>query len=66
GRFYPGSRAALAEQVASFLVEGPKKDAIALICPHAGYMYSGAVAGRAFSSVNIPDKIILLGPNHTG
>jgi len=66
GRFYPGTRAALAEQVASFLVEGPKKDAIALICPHAGYMYSGAVAGRAFSSVNIPDKIILLGPNHTG
>jgi len=66
GRFYPGSKAALAEQVASFLIEAPKEDAIALICPHAGYMYSGAIAGRAFSSVNIPDKIILIGPNHTG
>lgn len=66
GRFYPGSKTALAEQVASFLIDAPKEDAIAFICPHAGYMYSGAVAGRAFSSVNIPDKIILIGPNHTG
>lgn len=66
GRFYPGSRTALVQQVASFLTEGPKENATALICPHAGYMYSGAVAGRAYSSVNIPDRIILLGPNHTG
>lgn len=67
GRFYPGSKTALAEQIASYLFEAPKKeDAIALICPHAGYMYSGAIAGQAFSSVNIPDKIILIGPNHTG
>lgn len=66
GRFYPGSKTALAEQVASYLFEAPKEDAIALICPHAGYIYSGAIAGAAFSSVNIPDKIILIGPNHTG
>lgn len=66
GRFYPGNKAALAEQVASFLIERPKEDAIALISPHAGYMYSGSIAGRAFSSVNIPDRIILIGPNHTG
>lgn len=66
GRFYPGTRTSLAGEVASFLVEGPKEDAIAIVCPHAGYMYSGAVAGRAYSSVKIPDKIILLGPNHTG
>lgn len=66
GRFYPGSAAALAEQVASFLVDAPKEEAIALICPHAGYAYSGAIAGAAFSSVRIPDRIILLGPNHTG
>jgi hypothetical protein len=34
--------------------------------PHAGYMYSGRVAGETASRVNIKDKIILLGPNHTG
>ncbi|CAG1065307.1 hypothetical protein BAC1_00886 [uncultured bacterium] len=66
GRFYPGSKASLAGEVASFLAEGPKEDAIAVVCPHAGYMYSGAIAGRAYSMVNVPDKIILLGPNHTG
>lgn len=66
GRFYPGSRASLAREVASFLREGPREDAVAIICPHAGYVYSGAVAGAAYSSVNIPDRVILLGPNHTG
>jgi AmmeMemoRadiSam system protein B len=66
GRFYPGTRAALAESVASYLTGAPKEDAKVLICPHAGYMYSGPTAGRAFSSVHIPDRVILIGPNHTG
>jgi len=38
----------------------------AVVAPHAGYMYSGAVAGETISSIIIRDKIILLGPNHTG
>lgn len=66
GRFYPASPAALAGMVSSFLENSPKCDAKAVICPHAGYMYSGATAGRVLSSVNIPDRVILLGPNHTG
>ena len=66
GRFYPGSKAGLEKSVASYLVDAPKEDALVLICPHAGYMYSGKTAGMAFSSVNIPDRIILIGPNHTG
>ena len=40
-----------------------------MICPHAGYMYSGAVAANAFHELAIdgqPDTIVLLGPNHTG
>jgi len=66
GRFYPGSKAGLEKSVASYLVDTPKEDALVLICPHAGYMYSGKTAGQAFSSVNIPGRVILIGPNHTG
>ncbi|MDD5156094.1 MAG: AmmeMemoRadiSam system protein B [Candidatus Omnitrophica bacterium] len=69
GQFYPSSPDALKKQIASFIA-GPvsvkKTDAIACMLPHAGYMYSGRVAAAALSAINIKNKIILLGPNHTG
>jgi AmmeMemoRadiSam system protein B len=34
--------------------------------PHAGYIYSGGVAGKTFASVSIPDQVVILGPNHHG
>jgi AmmeMemoRadiSam system protein B len=34
--------------------------------PHAGYIYSGSVTGSVLSKVKLPNRIILLGPNHTG
>ena len=40
-----------------------------LICPHAGYVYSGPVAASSFYELAIdgkPDTVVLLGPNHTG
>ncbi len=40
-----------------------------LICPHAGYVYSGSVAAHSFYELAIdgkPDTVVLLGPNHTG
>ncbi len=40
-----------------------------LICPHAGYMYSGPVAAHSFYQLALdgkPDTVVLLGPNHTG
>jgi MEMO1 family protein len=40
--------------------------ALGCIAPHAGYMYSGAVAGAVFARVTVPQRCILLGPNHTG
>jgi AmmeMemoRadiSam system protein B len=40
--------------------------AIGTVIPHAGYMYSGHVAGALYSRIQIPDRVILLGPNHTG
>ncbi len=69
GMFYPGDAASLEEMVSRFTspATGAQKERVkALICPHAGYIYSGAVAGAVYGSVEIPDTVILLGPNHTG
>jgi AmmeMemoRadiSam system protein B len=41
-----------------------KEPAISIICPHAGYVYSGKVAGSVYGKISIPDDIIILGPNH--
>ena len=67
GSFYPGSPSALAEMVAGMVDDSAQKeDAVGLICPHAGYIYSGAVAGAAISRVRLTDTVIIMGPNHTG
>ncbi|MBI5327469.1 MAG: AmmeMemoRadiSam system protein B [Deltaproteobacteria bacterium] len=66
-QFYPGEPAALKKTVELMVKETAiKEDALAIIAPHAGYIYSGNVAGSVYSRVKIPDNIILLGPNHTG
>jgi MEMO1 family protein len=69
GRFYPGEPEVLDTLVAKLLVSasaGEPQRAIALLVPHAGWIYSGAVAGAVYASVRIPDRVVLLGPNHTG
>lgn len=67
GSFYPSDLVELKVMVERFLsCETVKVNARAVIVPHAGYIYSGAVAGEVFARVNIPENIILLGPNHHG
>jgi len=67
GQFYPGSAETLEAQVAAFVdVTGPKQDVVGLVSPHAGYMYSGPVAGAAISRVTFKDTFVIMGPNHTG
>ena len=44
GRFYPGDRAALLEDVQSYLAPQAATPALGCVAPHAGYIYSGAVA----------------------
>jgi AmmeMemoRadiSam system protein B len=67
GQFYPGTAKEIKGQISSFLPDGAvKKRAIACVLPHAGYAYSGRVAAETVSRINIPRKVILLGPNHTG
>jgi len=67
GYFYPGRKESLLETVDALIAPAaPDQTAIALMSPHAGYVYSGGVAGRTFSGVRIPEEIIILGPNHHG
>jgi AmmeMemoRadiSam system protein B len=71
GRFYPGDPESLRLEASSYLSQSdytkePPERAIGCIAPHAGYMYSGHVAGAVFSTVEIPPTCIVLCPNHTG
>ena len=72
GRFYPSDGNSLNEEVKRHIkknrAEEPSKKirAIGIISPHAGFTYSGEVAGAVYSKIEIPETIILLGPNHTG
>ncbi|MFQ5480554.1 MAG: AmmeMemoRadiSam system protein B [Thermodesulfobacteriota bacterium] len=67
GSFYPTEPAELKDMVKGFCPPDTEKvSAKAIICPHAGYIYSGAVAGAVYASIEVPGTVILLGPNHTG
>jgi AmmeMemoRadiSam system protein B len=81
GRFYEGTAEALKAQIESCFLNsfGPRKlpkvnidgprQILGLVCPHAGYVYSGSVAANAFFELandGKPDTVVILGPNHTG
>ena len=72
GRFYPGRADELLRDVRKYTasaetrVEVPRVAAIGCVAPHAGYIYSGAVAGTLYSRIEIPERCVILCPNHTG
>ncbi len=69
GRFYPRDSETLREEVSSYIAQSPSNQlvhALGCVVPHAGYMYSGHVAGAVFARLEIPAYCILLCPNHTG
>jgi AmmeMemoRadiSam system protein B/AmmeMemoRadiSam system protein A len=67
GYFYPGSAAELKAAVARLVDEkAPKEDVIGLLVPHAGYNYSGPVAGATISRIKFKDTFIIIGPTHSG
>lgn len=71
GRFYPRDPEELRAEAegylwqASLFPDGPVR-AIGCIAPHAGYMYSGHVAGAVFARIQVPRRCIVMCPNHTG
>ncbi|MFB3851594.1 MAG: AmmeMemoRadiSam system protein B [Acidobacteriota bacterium] len=65
--FYPGNPLQLKTTVERLLVrEKEIKKTSFLLVPHAGYIYSGSVAGKTFACSDISKRVIVLGPNHTG
>ena len=66
GHFYRGTAEALRQQVRECIIPAEKMKALGVLSPHAGLMYSGRVAGAVYSSVDLPDTFVLIGPNHTG
>lgn len=67
GQFYPSSASSLKNQIASLINDkAVRQDVIGCMLPHAGYIYSGKVAAQTVSAINIKNKVILIGPNHTG
>jgi len=68
GRFYPGDPDDLRAEARDYLSQTTQQPvkAIGCIAPHAGYMYSGHVAGAVFAHIEIPERCVVLCPNHTG
>ena len=67
GSFYPGNAVDLRRQVEAALLPGPpEREALAVVVPHAGYTYSGSVAGAVYARVRVPRDVVLLCFNHRG
>jgi hypothetical protein len=66
-QFYPGDPAELRRMVEGFLEPSARPEpALLAVSPHAGYVFSGPVAGKVLSRVEVPRRVVLLGPNHRG
>lgn len=67
GQFYPGRKETLLRDIESYTSEAESKlNARGCVVPHAGYMYSGHVAGAVYARLVLPHRYIILCPNHTG
>jgi len=67
GTFYPRNAPELGAWVAELVAGAERRgDWVACVAPHAGYVYSGKVAGQVFGRLDIPRRVVVLGPNHTG
>jgi AmmeMemoRadiSam system protein B len=81
GAFYEGDAEGLRAQISNCFLhrfgpgklpqvrDGKLRSVVGLVCPHAGYVYSGPVAANAYFELAAdgkPDTVFVLGPNHTG
>ncbi len=68
GQFYSESPQKLKTEIEILLgnKKYARKDVIAAMMPHAGYMYSGEVAAATAASLIVKERVVILGPNHTG
>jgi MEMO1 family protein len=78
GMFYPKSHLELKSTIKDCFLHsyGPGKlppsfadeKIVGVICPHAGYMYSGPIAANSYYAISSqhPDLVVIIGPNHWG
>ncbi len=79
GRFYPADPNELRDRVRQFVgaAAGADHEPVAAhaeksgvgffracMVPHAGYVFSGGVAGAVFARLNLPHRVIIIGPRH--
>ena len=66
-RFYTGSAQQLRAELARLIRPSEtRKKVVGIISPHAGYMYSGPIAGKVYAAIELPPTVLILGPNHHG
>jgi AmmeMemoRadiSam system protein B len=74
GRFYPANAQHLRAEVETYTTaraeasakSETKIHALGCVVPHAGYVYSGHVAGAVYRRLELPRRLVILCPNHTG
>lgn len=67
GQFYPRDGGELDQQLCDFIQLSSVGFVVqGAVVPHAGYAYSGRIAGKVYGRIHIPEQVVLLGPNHTG
>lgn len=69
GQFYTTDPEALRAEVLGYLSQAQPKNTthtILAMAPHAGYYYSGIIAGVTLGQAKLAETVLLLGPNHTG
>ncbi len=68
GQFYPSDPREFTRLIRKFTTEAPIPEKLrvrACLVPHAGYIYSGEVAGAVFSRILLPKKVLVLGVRHS-
>lgn len=66
GIFYPASQKELISTLQELIEPIDNKRVVGAILPHAGYIYSGKIAGKTLSHIHVPERVVILCPNHTG
>ncbi len=67
GQFYPERKTVLEATISRLLpADVVPRRAFGVMSPHAGYVYSGGVAGKTLAAVKVPAEVVIIGPNHHG
>ncbi|MDD5121846.1 MAG: AmmeMemoRadiSam system protein B [Dehalococcoidales bacterium] len=67
GSFYPADREELLDNMGEMIDKNQEKRRVfGAVLPHAGYIYSGKVAGKVLSKIELPQTAVIIGRNHTG